>query len=100
MQPDDQIDTSAAAIVACGLIEIAKAVPERESKMYLNAAIKLMQAITEKYCDWTENNDAILQYCSGCWNKEVHIPAMYGEYYYVEAMYKLKGFKRILSAGM
>ncbi len=100
MQPDDQIDTSAAAITACGLLEIAKCVPERESKMYLQAALNLMKAITEKHCDWTDDNDAILQNCSGCWNKQVHIPAMYGEYYYVEAMYKLKGFGKILSAGM
>lgn len=100
VQPDDQIDTSAAAVVACGLIEIAKAVPERESKMYLKAAFNLLKALTESQCDWTDNNDAILQNCSGCWNKQVHIPAMYGEYYFVEAMYKLKGFGKILSAAM
>ena len=99
MQPDDQIDTSAGAITACGLIEIAKLVPERESKMYIQSAINLMKALTEKHCDWTDNNDAILQNCSGCWNKTVHVPAMYGEYYFVEAMYKLKGFDKVFSAG-
>lgn len=95
MQPDDQIDTSAGAIAACGLIEIAKAVPERESRMYLQSALKIMQALSEIHCDWTENNDSILQNNSGCWGKGVHIPAMYGEYYYVEAMYKLKGFDKM-----
>ena len=100
MQPDEQIDTSAAAITACGLIEIAKSVPERESKMYIQAAFNMMKAITEKHCDWTDDNDAILQNVSGSWNDRVHIPAMYGEYYYVEAMYKLKGFDKIFSAGM
>lgn len=99
-QPDDQIDTSAGAVAACGLIEIAKAVPERESKMYMQAALNIMKALTEKHCDWTDNNDAILQNCSGCWNDKVHIPAMFGEYYYVEAMYKLKGYDKILSGGM
>ncbi len=94
MQPDDKIDTSAGAIAACGLFEIAKAVPQRESKMYMQAAINIMKALTEKHCNWSDDNDAILQNCSGCWNKLVHIPAMYGEYYYVEAMYKLKGFEK------
>lgn len=94
MQPDDQIDTSAGAIAACGLIEIAKVVPERESKLYMRSALNIMKALTQKHCDWTDNNDAILQNCSGCWNKQVHIPAMYGEYYYVEAMYKLKGYDK------
>ena len=59
-----------------------------------------MKALTEKHCDWSDDQDAILQNCSGSWNDRVHIPAMFGEYYYVEAMYKLKGFDRILSAGM
>ena len=94
MQPNDQIDTSAGAIAACGLIEIAKVVPERESKLYMQSAISIMKALTEKHCDWSDKVDSILQDNSGCWGKEVHIPAMYGEYYYVEAMYKLKGFEK------
>ena len=95
MQPDDQIDTSAGAIAACGMIEIAKAVPERESKLYLQAAINIMKALTEKQCNWSDEEDSILQNCSGCWGQGVHIPRMYGEYYYVEAMYKLKGFDKL-----
>ena len=95
MQPDDQIDSSAGAIAACGLIEIAKAVPERECKIYLQAALNIMKALTEKQCDFSENEDSILQNNSACWGKGVHIPAMYGEYYYVEAMYKLKGFDKL-----
>lgn len=94
MQPDDQIDTSAGAIAACGLIELAKAVPQRESKMYMQAALNIMKALTDNHCDWSDDVDAILQNCSGYWNKMAHIPAMYGEYYYVEAMYKLKGFDK------
>ena len=95
MQPDDQIDSSAGAIAACGMIEIAKAVPERESKLYLQAAINIMKALTEKQCDWSDEEDSILQNNSACWGEGVHISAMYGEYFYVEAMYKLKGFDKL-----
>ena len=94
MQPDDQIDTSAGAIAACGLIEIAKVVPERESKMYMQAAINLIKALVDNQCDWDDEKDPILMNCSGCWKIGAHKPAMYGEYYLVEALYKLKGFEK------
>ncbi len=92
--PDEPkyIDTSAGAIAACGLIEIAKAVPEFEKKMYMQAAINIMKALTETQCDWSEEEQAILQNSSACHAKGVHRTWIYGEYYYVEAMYKLKGF--------
>ena len=97
-QPDEPnyIDTSAGAIAACGLIEMAKAVPEYEQKMYLSAAINIMKAITENHCDWSENEQSILQHCSGEYHgDEKEKPYIYGEYYYVEAMYKLKGFDKL-----
>lgn len=86
------IDTSSGAIAACGLIEIAKAVPEFEKKMYMQAALNIMKALTEKHCDFSKEEQSILQNSSGFYGKEVHRPFIYGEYYYVEAMYKLKGF--------
>ncbi len=89
------IDTSAGAVAACGLIEIAKAVPEFEKAMYMDAALKLVKAMVDKHCDWTEQEQSILQNSSACWNKGVHESWIYGEYYFVEAMYKLKGFQNL-----
>ena len=88
------IDTTAAACAACGLIEIAKAVGEHEKKMYINAAIKILKALEEKYCDWTDKEDSILQmgteaYYGREWGH--NIPIIYGDYYFIEAIYKLKG---------
>ena len=96
-QPDDPcyIDTSSGAIAACGLIEIAKVVPEYEKKMYMGAAVNIMKAITENHCDFTEEEQSIMQNSTGFYGKEVHKPYIYGEYYYVEAMYKLKGFDKL-----
>ena len=94
-QPDepDYIDTSAGVIAACGLIEIAKAVPDFEKKMYLQSAINILKAVTDNYCDWSEEEQSILQMASGSYIRDIHLPAVYGEYYLVEAMYKLKGFE-------
>jgi len=88
-------DTTAGAIAACGLIEIAKAVPECESKIYLNAAINILKALEEKFCNWFDEEDSILQCGTEMYHSEKgrHIPIIYGDYYFVEAIYKLKGFE-------
>lgn len=89
-----KIDTTAAACAACGLIEIAKSVGEHEKKMYINAAIKILKALEEKYCDWTDKEDSILQMGTEAYNRSetgLHIPIIYGDYYFAEAIYKLRG---------
>jgi Glycosyl Hydrolase Family 88. len=85
-------DSTAAAIATCGLIEIAKQVPELEKDMYMNAAIKLLKTLDSKRCDWTENCDCILNNCSAAYHrKEHHFNIIYGDYYFMEAIFKLKG---------
>jgi unsaturated chondroitin disaccharide hydrolase len=84
-------DDTAAAIAACGLIEIAKAVPEAEQAMYLNATMKLLYAL-EPRCDWTEENDSImLRGSEAYFRSRHHHPIIYGDYYFLEALLKLKG---------
>lgn len=92
-QPAEPVleDDTAAAIAACGLIEIAKAVAEAERGMYLNAALKLLQAL-EPRCDWTEENDSIVLLGSEAYfRNRHHHPIIYGDYYFLEALLKLKG---------
>ncbi|MNC17269.1 Unsaturated glucuronyl hydrolase [compost metagenome] len=92
-QPAEPVleDDTAAAIAACGLIEIAKAVPEAERGMYLNAALKLLQAL-EPRCDWSEENDSIVLLGSEAYfRNRHHHPIIYGDYYFLEALLKLKG---------
>ena len=85
-------DSSAAAIAACGLLEIAQAVGEKERSLYLNAALKLLRSLTGKRCDWTQNCDCIVQKCSGSYSEERHeYNLIYADYFLIEAMLKLKG---------
>lgn len=88
----EDIDTSAGAIAACGLIEIAKLVPESEKALYLKAAIRIIKALTERYCDWTLEHEPILKGCAESYLR-LNVPIIFGEYYYIEALYKLKGFE-------
>ena len=93
-------DSTAGAIAACGMIELAKRLPENEGGMYMNAAIKILRAMTEKFVDWNPENDHMLGYGSvrypipGQYTEEsagVHVSIIYAEYFYTEAILKLLG---------
>lgn len=94
-QPEDcnREDSTATAIAACGLIELANAVPELEKAEYKNAALKLLKTLYEKRTDWSKEEDSIVQYCNNAYHnqKEDHRSIIYGDYYFIEAMFKLKG---------
>lgn len=84
-------DSTAGAIAACGLIEIAKAVDEAEKAYYLSAAVKILKAMEKHWCDWTEKEDSILQMGSEAYTHGIHMPIIYGDYFFAEAVLKLKG---------
>lgn len=83
-------DTTAGAITACGLIEISRHVPENEKGMYLNAAVKMLKAMEEKFCNWEEDEDSILQYGTERYGNGEHMPIIYGDFYFAEAIYMLR----------
>lgn len=90
-------DSTAGVCTACGLIEIAKYVSEAESEMYLDAAIKILKAAEEHFCDFSEEEDSILQKGTVSYPlreemmANVHIPLIYGDFFLVEAICKLRG---------
>lgn len=84
-------DSTAGAIAACGLIEIAKHCSEYEKDIYLNAAVKMMRAMEHNWCNWDESEDSILQMGSEMYTKGIHISIIYGDYFFAEAVLKLKG---------
>ncbi len=84
-------DSTAGAIAACGMIEIARQCEGEEAEKYLSAAINILKAMEKEWCDWTEENDSILQMGSEQYKGGVHIPIIYGDFYFAEAILKLKG---------
>ena len=85
-------DTTAGACAACGLLEIARAVPEYEKKVYANAALQILKAIETRYCDWSEEEDSIVQYGTEAYHfGEKNIPIIYADYFFIEALMKLRG---------
>ena len=92
-------DSTAGAIAACGFIEMAKLLPENEGGMYMNAAIKLLRAMDEKFANYDPANDHLLDFGTVRYPVEglslekagVHISIIYGDYFYTEAILKLLG---------
>ena len=84
-------DSTAGVCAACGMIEIAKVVEESEKQIYIESAIKILMAITEKFCNWDDNEDSILQMGTEAYNRGIHMPIIYGDFFLAEAMLKLKG---------
>lgn len=85
-------DSTAAAIAACGLIELAKLTEGIQSGLYLNSALKMLTALTEKSFNWNEDEDNLLTKCTAAYHdKEHEFSIIYGDYYFLEALMKLVG---------
>ena len=85
-------DSTAAAVAAGGFLELSKLIPERE-EAYWNAGIKLLKTLAADRCDFSPETDGILSRCTGSYhgkdNREINF--VYADYYFVEALLKLKG---------
>jgi unsaturated chondroitin disaccharide hydrolase len=88
-------DSSAAAIAASGLIELADLVPAVEARYYKNAALKILDSLFRNYSTKDlSDHDAILLHGTGHkpMNLEVDHSLIYGDYFFVEAVAKLLGW--------
>ncbi|MBQ8658925.1 MAG: glycoside hydrolase family 88 protein [Clostridia bacterium] len=90
-QPETPLyyDSTAGAIAACGLIELAKNV--EESEKFLVPALNILKNMEKNWCNWEENEDCILQMGSERYGSRIHEPIIYGDYFFAEAIFKLKG---------
>lgn len=90
-------DSCGACVIAGGLLELAKRVLPEEKKKYEEAAVKIIRAISEKRADFGRTCDAIVQNCSGAYHSAEHHTTMnYADYYFIEALYKIKGIGKLL----
>ncbi|MBO7213858.1 MAG: glycoside hydrolase family 88 protein [Clostridia bacterium] len=81
-------DSTAGAICACGLIEIAKIT---KNSQYLTEAINILKALDKNFASYSLDEDALLLMGSESYRKGIHIPIIYGDFFFVEAILKLKG---------
>lgn len=90
----EERDSSAAAIAACGLLELSKQLPLSDSKreLYNQKAIEILQMLSASYTTVNQvNSNGIL--LEGVYdknsNKGVNECMVWGDYYYMEALTRL-----------
>lgn len=84
-------------MIAGGLIELEKYVPDIEKAVYLRPAEKILKAITDTRADWSRDCDAIVQNCSAAYHDgRHHFTMVYADYFYIEAMHKLDGMEFLM----
>ncbi|WP_225420419.1 glycoside hydrolase family 88 protein [Lapidilactobacillus bayanensis] len=84
------IDSSAGACAACGLLEIAKQVPEFEKSLYLNAAVEILKNIEAKYTNWDLGVDGIIGHGTPAYHDaKLEVPLIYSDFYFTEAILRL-----------
>lgn len=90
-------DSSAGSCAACGMLEIAKYVPEEDAERYTREAINILKACDEHFCDYDGDHDVLVLMASGRYPhneeemKQIHVSYIWGDFFFVEAMFKLKG---------
>ena len=91
---EERIDNIAGACAACGLLELAQLVGGEEGEGYRHAALRMLRALNELCADWSEDAPGILQKCTAAYHDDGagrHINILYGDYFFVEALCKLRG---------
>ncbi|MCR8632971.1 glycoside hydrolase family 88 protein [Paenibacillus radicis (ex Xue et al. 2023)] len=86
-------DSSAAVIAAGGMLLLSEQLPTEYAVMYQSSAERILKSITNHYTVWDLQNEAIVMHATGSYptGKNIDVPLIYGDYFYVEALAKLRG---------
>lgn len=98
--PNEPKDASAAAIVASALLELSQLEDDvNKAAIYKKAALSMLKELSTEAFQSREKNPAFLLHSVGHWpNKsEVDASINYADYYYIEALVKLKNQEKILT---
>lgn len=97
-QPKDvyRLDNIAGACACCGFLELAKLTGKAE---YQSAAEKLLDGLIEHCMDFGDKYCGLLTHCTAAYHDDnvgTHTNITYGDYFFVEALCKLKGVDPML----
>ncbi|GAA3629380.1 glycoside hydrolase family 88 protein [Flavivirga jejuensis] len=91
--PNAPKDASAAAITSCGLLELTGLVKDEKLKeKYIKAANNFVEKLSSKDYFSGDTSKALLLHSTGNHpkNSEIDVPIIYADYYYMEALTRLK----------
>lgn len=91
--PDAPRDASSASITASALLELSQYVTDKvKAEHYKQAAIQMLESLSSEAYQSREKNPSFLLHSTGHWPKrsEVDASIIYADYYYIEALVRLK----------
>ena len=94
--PDAPKDASAAAVVASALLDLSTLTYDTETaRRYTQLATKMLGSLSNPPYLAADDVPAILQHSTGHWphQSEIDVPIIYADYYYMEALIRLKNLK-------
>ncbi len=95
-------DSTAGMCAACGMLELAKQLREPDARRYTQAAICILKACCDRFCDFSRSQDAVVLMGSERYphddygRRGLHIPIIYGDFFLVEALCKLRGSRFLI----
>ncbi len=97
-QPEDvyRLDNIAGACACCGFLELAKLTGNAE---YQEAAEKLLDGLIDHCVDFGDQYCGLLTHCTAAYHDDnvgTHTNITYGDYFFVEALCKVKGVDPML----
>ena len=90
--PNAPRDASAGAVVASALLELSTYLPNGTGKRYKDAAIEMLTSLSSDSYQSGESKPSFLLHSVGHWPNHLEIDAsiIFADYYYIEALLRLK----------
>lgn len=91
-------DSTAGMAITAGLLELTEHVDEYEKELYYKTAIKTLQTCESKFCNWNLEEDGIVTGGTVLYHSKenANVPIIYGDYFFAEAIMRLKGKHSLL----
>lgn len=86
-------DSSAGSCAACGLLLLSTQLDGADSAVYETGAVRILESLYKKYGAWEEKEEGLLLHGTSNYPQgtNIDVPLIYGDYYFVEGLAKLKG---------
>ncbi len=90
--PEEPRDASAACVVASALLELSTYVPGEKGDEYRKAAVKMIGSLSSNKYQSGKSKPSFLLHSTGHWpnGSEIDASIIYADYYYIEALTRLK----------
>ena len=87
-------DSSAGACAACGLLLLASLVPDSEAHSYRSAGERILESLFREYSTLgSEEEEGLILHGTSHYpeRKNLDVPLIYGDYFFVEGLARLRG---------